>query len=44
MNNKQKKKLDKAMNAMFGLSVAPYVEPAFTKDDLDRKLRMGVDR
>ncbi len=45
MDEKTRKKLDKAMRALLGMGEVPlHEEPKFTKSDLRRKFRLRVNR
>ena len=45
MNEKNQKKLDRAMKALMSMGSVPEdIDPKFTQEDLDRKFRMRVDR
>lgn len=45
MSEKNQKKLDRAMKALMSMGPVPdEIDPKFTREDLDRKFRMRVDR
>lgn len=45
MNKKKQRQVDRAVKAMMNMGpVDADIDPSFTKEDLDRKFRMRVDR